>query len=1610
MTKSNLDYLQESMVKILNEKGDTVGSGFIIREDGYLITCHHVIYLLPSLRVNYQGKEYAAQWCQEYSNPEVDIAILKIEIENATPVKIVNFEDVLNSVTVYGFPREKEKNFPEGFDVNADKIAVSAPLNVLSTYPNYKLEYDNPGNKLPTDKSNFLASRINAKVDRGTSGGAVFSEELGGVLGVIQSSKTDESYVIRWDNILDILDKLGLEPTKNAVCRFLEKIQDEFQYLQFFHTRQKISLLKQYIPVEVTLERRYNHEIETWQAYAGDEGILKKIYALKGFIEEQQREENKRVQVDWKEAKDKHNKMMILADPGMGKSTLLRMEALKIAREELGKLGVNTPQPFLNNREKVKVKDVILPLYFRLSELANKLAEKNDDIINIISQLIDKSFQIESIVKEKLKQGKCVLFLDALDEVSSVQLHKLNTNTKLKHFLYDSPCKIYLTSRIVGYSGKFLGEVKEVEIVPFTDKKIAEYIKTWFVNAEDYLENDLVSAEGLIEELKNQPQIQGLAQNPLLLSLICSLYQTQDLILPAKRNEVYRQAVDYMLRDWVENRKLVSVSDGKQIAKIILLEIVAYQLSCREEEIFIFQKKDFYNVLERYLHHEEVSTIFRSSNSDELMRELCEEDGIIQKFHETGDQYLFLHRTFQEYFTACYLHQRIKKNQEDGIALVKAHFWDHDWHETIILLAGMMSDASLLLEAILQEKDDIFATLLILASNCLAESKNIQDSLINQIVDKLYQVWQRDFSLEYIKKTMVTLGKTFPLMRRRLENALKDSPWYGRDTKYSAAELLGEIGNPESIPALSAALDDSENRIKGYAEDDIKAIKRERKPILNFELDLYKEYLLRDSAVIALGKIGTLEALPTIIRALNYPDWFRDNAARILGKMNRKQALALPSLISTLSDSEKSVRFWAVKALGEIGIGNSETIQALITALNDVKTRNNAVEALSKINNSAVVSALIETIKNSDGDFRNYAGIALTKISNPQAVSALIEEVVNHSDVYIKYFAVEALGNIGNPEAVSALIAILNYSMFYIRYYGVDIAARNKAVEALSKIGTPQAVSGLIEALALKNPYQEVAGKAAEALLNIGTEEACLGLMTTLNHSDETIREYAVKALDKISNIGSPEAMPILIEALNNPYQEVRSYATMIFANFPLVLVVNPESRQAFIVASLNDSDKTGIDCVATALSLLLNPEEVSALMTALTNSDETVRSKAIESLGETLDKIGNPETMSGLSMALEDSNNPLRYYLAILLTVYLNEKGNPEALPILIKALNHSDKYVRRMAVSGLGDSDNPEVVPALIMMLNDSDYEVRFKATMALGNIGNPKTIPALIEGLNDANKYVRFVSADALSKMGNLEVIPTLIEGLNDSEESIRLSVIGMVILLSTIDNYIVIPILIEALKNSDKNVRGFAAQTLGNIGNSEAIPALIEALNDEDNQVKNIAQLALSKMGNSETISALIRVLKDSDENLNVKVWVALALSDIGNSEVVSALIVALKDSNKYVRHLSAKALGEIGNPEAVPALTEALTDADDYVLESVAEALEEIGDLRTLKQIIYRWDIDIYESNIFLLARKLAIRYRKTKNSVIPVYRQRFRFLVKRVRAIIVMIISSLRGK
>ena len=215
-----------------------------------------MIYLLDSLTVEYLGNIYEADWCEEFSNPEVDIAVLKIDINNAKAVPIINPQNLSTSVKVYGFPPNKSNNFPQGFDVDGENIRNSAPVKILSTYRSTQISANNPWNKLPQENSTFLSHRIDAKVDSGSSGGAVFAEDLGGVVGVIQCSKSDTSYVIRWDNIRDELEKLNLEPEKNAVCRFLEDIEEHFKYIQLFHSKQQIVLKEQYIPIQVSLETK----------------------------------------------------------------------------------------------------------------------------------------------------------------------------------------------------------------------------------------------------------------------------------------------------------------------------------------------------------------------------------------------------------------------------------------------------------------------------------------------------------------------------------------------------------------------------------------------------------------------------------------------------------------------------------------------------------------------------------------------------------------------------------------------------------------------------------------------------------------------------------------------------------------------------------------------------------------------------------------------------------------------------------------------------------------------------------------------------------------------------------------------------------------------------------------------------------------------------------------------------------------------------------------------------------------------------------------------------------------------------------------------------------
>jgi HEAT repeat protein len=141
--------------------------------------------------------------------------------------------------------------------------------------------------------------------------------------------------------------------------------------------------------------------------------------------------------------------------------------------------------------------------------------------------------------------------------------------------------------------------------------------------------------------------------------------------------------------------------------------------------------------------------------------------------------------------------------------------------------------------------------------------------------------------------------------------------------------------------------------------------------------------------------------------------------------------------------------------------------------------------------------------------------------------------------------------------------------------------------------------------------------------------------------------------------------------------------------------------------------------------------------------------------------------------------------------------------------------------------------------------------------------------------------------------------------------------------------------------------------------------------------------LEEIGNPECIPALIQALKDKDSE--VRNYAASALGKFGETKSVPGLIQALKDDDTLVRSSAAEALGNIRCPESVPALIQALKDVDSEVRYDTITALRKIGTLDVLQKIITSPDVDIFDSDIHLLARALARRNYRENTDFIPVY-------------------------
>jgi predicted NACHT family NTPase len=377
-------------------------------------------------------------------------------------------------------------------------------------------------------------------------------------------------------------------------------------------------------------------------------------------------------------AVERHNKLMILGKPGAGKTTFLKWLALQCNAGE-----------FSQNK---------VPLFVTLKEFAE--AEGQPDLLSfIIKQLTECGVENEQEVGAKILQaGRSIILLDGLDEVKA-QDHDRIINTIHHTTQHFDGNQFVMTCRIAAKEYVF-EKFTEVEVADFDNEQIADFADKWFKL------KDPVKAKEFPQELAADPGLQELATNPLLLTLLCLVFEESGRF-PANRSELYEEGLDVLLKKWDAKRNIRREEVYKQLSlqrKEDLLSQVAYMAF--EQSDYFFKQRFVEDQIQDYIRNLPNANTDPEAlqiDSEAVLNSIAAQHGLLVE--RARGIYSFSHLTFQEYFTARWFKEKADGNFD---ALIR-HITDPQWREVFLLIVGMLKSADLLLRSMKQEIDNILA-------------------------------------------------------------------------------------------------------------------------------------------------------------------------------------------------------------------------------------------------------------------------------------------------------------------------------------------------------------------------------------------------------------------------------------------------------------------------------------------------------------------------------------------------------------------------------------------------------------------------------------------------------------------------------------------------------------------------------------------------------------------------------------------------------------------------------------------------------------------------------------------------------------------------------------
>ena len=673
--------------------------------------------------------------------------------------------------------------------------------------------------------------------------------------------------------------------------RYLQFLKESYHRLTYVGIQQlekmpSLELLEVFEPLEVKkfsyrsldfgrIKSRPTREEGSEKAFLDDE-------MMKGFSLGRRVEEPPKA---FRDVFREQRHVIVLGDPGMGKTTLLKWLAVIYAQGRKGTwplLGLSEP---------------LLPILASLGDLI-EIRKRTGGVPSLPEILADYYAErgqrgLVDLFEEVLDGGAGLVLLDGLDEVREPR-DRLEAARYVEASMTSfSKNRFVITSRVVGYEEIFFPGKDVYELMPFGLSQKERFLKNWCVAYEKFMAGESQEAEKsgqknakeLIQAIEGHPKIQDLTKNPFLLSMSAIVHR-QGSMLPRYRVELYQLISRTLIQTWdrvrsLGMRPLVSTTrDYQREAREILYPVGLWMHrnfptgAAPEEKLREF-------LLEEMNRHRGISGKEAENFVETFFQELKQRTHLLV---ERGQGWWgFLHLAFQEYFAAASLVSNEEYPEE-----IKKIAYHARWQEVILLIAGELAINHVRTKAVREMverirqgvgdklNEEILKKHILLAGRCLGEIGGIGGKVEEEIVSELLEL---------------ALRSDFDILREEASKvlaALCDSPSYEK-----------------IVASCLSALKD-------------------------------KEWLVRWSAAGALGRLGVTDerVVEPLLDGLKDKEWLvRWSTAEALGRLGVGDKRAVETLLDALKDKETRVRASAAETLGRLGVADERLVEPLLDAL-----------------------------------------------------------------------------------------------------------------------------------------------------------------------------------------------------------------------------------------------------------------------------------------------------------------------------------------------------------------------------------------------------------------------------------------------------------------------------------------------------------------------------------------------------------------------------------------------------------------------------------------------------------------------------------------------------